>query len=329
MNKLVLISEVQSGLFYLTTEERTKYDALIKEWETYSSQREKIRSRKHDLLEPQAPKKPLYPKPTPSQPSRPDSILALSVLISFILMIYGDIDLFIREHSVALGSIMLVLGIQQIVDLFFVYSENSQIKFRNNKDIELYNDALIKFDLKMSTYTENLDTYNREVSDFEEAKCNELKAIDQNIKNIQGTCSSLLAKGKKRHNEASNASQTETVTKTNNNIGIDKVLKVIGRMSRSRRESLIHLLHKVREIQLSHLTQEQKSKGIRKVLWTDQSASQKLWIGAFIGTLFGLAVFGTGGIGVVGLGGAVGVWGFLSGTAGGVLIASLISNFEK
>jgi len=40
-------------------------------------------------------------------------------------------------------------------------------------------------------------------------------------------------------------------------------------------------------------------------------------------------IFGSGGIGIAGLGGAVGIWGGLAGTVGGILISSLIQNFEK
>ncbi len=64
-------------------------------------------------------------------------------------------------------------------------------------------------------------------------------------------------------------------------------------------------------------------------MWTVQSASSKLWIGGIIGTIVGFLIFGTGGIGIAGLGSAIGIWGFLAGTTGGVLISSLIQNFEN
>lgn len=64
-------------------------------------------------------------------------------------------------------------------------------------------------------------------------------------------------------------------------------------------------------------------------MWTNQTPLSKILIGAFIGTIAGVFIFGSGGIGIAGLGGAVGIWGGLAGTVGGVLISSLIQNFEK
>lgn len=55
----------------------------------------------------------------------------------------------------------------------------------------------------------------------------------------------------------------------------------------------------------------------------------KLSIGAALGTLIGLMIFGTGGMVIVALGSGIGVWGFLAGTTSGVLISSIIQNFEN
>ena len=40
-------------------------------------------------------------------------------------------------------------------------------------------------------------------------------------------------------------------------------------------------------------------------------------------------MFGTGGIGIAAFASSTGIWGFVVGTAGGVLISTLIQNFEN
>ncbi|TYB74052.1 hypothetical protein [Bizionia myxarmorum] len=107
--------------------------------------------------------------------------------------------------------------------------------------------------------------------------------------------------------------------------GIDFLLK----LSKKQRNKLLMLLKEVQAIQKSDLTTEQKTKEIKNTLWTKRSVSGKLLMGAFLGTITGLIIFGTGGIGIAGLGGAIGVWGWFAGTAGGVLVSSIIQNFEK
>ena len=89
------------------------------------------------------------------------------------------------------------------------------------------------------------------------------------------------------------------------------------------------MLIKVRDIQNSELSNIEKTNRIKLQLWTNQSIKNKIIIGGLIGTLFGFVIFGTSGIGIAGLGSAIGVWGFLAGTMGGALISSLIANFEN
>ncbi|RMA67702.1 hypothetical protein [Ulvibacter antarcticus] len=110
---------------------------------------------------------------------------------------------------------------------------------------------------------------------------------------------------------------------------INKGIIFLKKLSTKQRERLLGLLKKVQEIQTSELSKTEKTTEIKKVLWTDQSPRSKLFIGGFLGTIVGLMIFGTGGIGIAGLGGAIGVWGFLAGTTGGILISSIIQNFEK
>ncbi|WP_223550513.1 hypothetical protein [Aestuariivivens sp. NBU2969] len=110
---------------------------------------------------------------------------------------------------------------------------------------------------------------------------------------------------------------------------IKKGIAFFQKLSRKQKDKILTLLRRVQEIQNSNLSGTEKAKEIKKIMWTKQSVKSKLFIGGFLGTIIGIAVFGTGGIGIAGLGGAVGIWGFLAGTAGGVIVSSLIQNFEK
>jgi len=111
--------------------------------------------------------------------------------------------------------------------------------------------------------------------------------------------------------------------------GLIKATKFITNLSNIKREKILELLKKVQNIQKSRLSKTEKASEIKKIMWTNQTPLSKILIGAFIGTIAGVFIFGSGGIGIAGLGGAVGIWGGLAGTVGGVLISSLIQNFEK
>lgn len=110
---------------------------------------------------------------------------------------------------------------------------------------------------------------------------------------------------------------------------LEKGLSYISKLSSSKREKLMAILQKVKDIQSSNLTTKEKAKEIKRIMWSDQSTSNKLFIGAFLGAITGLFVFGTGGIGIAALGTGVGVWGWLATAAGGAFISSLIQNYEK
>jgi uncharacterized membrane protein len=110
---------------------------------------------------------------------------------------------------------------------------------------------------------------------------------------------------------------------------INKGINYISKLSEKEQKRILDLLKEVQKIQKSELSTSEKAARIKQLLWTNQSIGSKLFIGGFLGTIAGLVIFGTGGIGIVGLGGAIGFWGFLAGTTGGVLIASIIENFNK
>ena len=102
-----------------------------------------------------------------------------------------------------------------------------------------------------------------------------------------------------------------------------------SKFTASQKSKLIELLREVQKIQNSNLNTNEKVSKIKNELWTKHNPKTKLLIGGFLGTIFGFAVFGTGGIGIAALGSATGIWGFLAGTTGGILVSSIIQNFEK
>jgi hypothetical protein len=121
----------------------------------------------------------------------------------------------------------------------------------------------------------------------------------------------------------------ENKSKTSISDLLKKAIELIMKMSKQKRQYLLQIFKKVEQVQKSNSDFEEKTLKIKTILWTEQPLNAKLFIGAFLGTIAGLVIFGTGGIGIAALGGAIGFWGFLAGTAGGTFIASLIHNFEK
>ncbi|GGZ64537.1 hypothetical protein GCM10008088_27600 [Mesonia mobilis] len=117
--------------------------------------------------------------------------------------------------------------------------------------------------------------------------------------------------------------------KSSINESIIKGINFLLKLSTKNRIKILELLKYVNKIQNSNLENGEKSSKIKSILWTQQSATTKLFVGGFLGTIGGLVIFGTGGIGIAGLGGAIGIWGFLAGTTGGILISSIIQNFEN
>jgi hypothetical protein len=110
---------------------------------------------------------------------------------------------------------------------------------------------------------------------------------------------------------------------------ISKGSLFLKRLPKNQREIILNLLKEIHRVQKSKLSTGEKAAEIKKIMWTNQSPGAKLIIGGLIGSFAGLFVFGTGGIGIAGLGGAIGIWGGLAGTVGGVLVSSLIQNFEN
>jgi hypothetical protein len=109
----------------------------------------------------------------------------------------------------------------------------------------------------------------------------------------------------------------------------EKALVYVSKLSHKKQNILIELLKEVEKIQKSKLDRSEKAIKIKNILWTNRSGKEKLLIGGFLGTMVGFFVFGTGGIGIAALGGAVGIWGWFAGAAAGVMVSSLIQNLEQ
>lgn len=108
----------------------------------------------------------------------------------------------------------------------------------------------------------------------------------------------------------------------------NKINSNISDLEKGKKIFIFDLLKEVQKIQKSNLDYTEKSKKIKNILWKNQTPTGKLVVGGVLGTATGLAIFGTGGIGIAGLGSAIGIWGFLAGTTGGVLVSSLLQNYE-
>tara|TARA_R110002167_G_scaffold134709_2_gene320797 strand:- start:4728 stop:5105 length:378 start_codon:yes stop_codon:yes gene_type:complete len=119
------------------------------------------------------------------------------------------------------------------------------------------------------------------------------------------------------------------MTKHKKKGNLEKGLSYISKLSSSKKEKLMVILKKVKSVQSSDFTTKQKAKEIKRIMWSDQSTNSKLFIGAFLGAITGLFIFGTGGIGISALGTGVGIWGWLATAAGGSFIASLMQNYEN
>ena len=110
---------------------------------------------------------------------------------------------------------------------------------------------------------------------------------------------------------------------------LSKGVEYISKLSISKKEKLMAILKKVKDVQSSNLTTKEKAKEIKRIMWSDQSTNNKLFIGAFLGAITGLFIFGSGGIGIAALRTGVGVWGWLATAAGGAFVSSLIQNYEN
>lgn len=223
-------------------------------------------------------------------------------------------------------------------------------KVKDNKvKLMKYDHEVEIYKQKFETYKRTLQVYNSAIEDYKKEYENNKPlqlAIEKHKKELSFLLSPVVgdeANGFKPRlrdlykeylpqndddftNSYQNSRQHLQIPKSND---YSKVINYLNKLSSDKKTDLLKILEEVKEIQNSGLSTIEKTEKIKQVLWMNRSRSSKLVIGGLLGTVFGLTIFGTGGIGVAALGGAVGIWGWLASAAGGVFISSLIQNFEK
>ena len=302
------------------------------------------------------PKKPYEPKKSKTlQEGKPIFFqlngITLNAVVWLLPVIYFQ---FVFLEIIFLQTIIIVITLALTTRLFIHLRETEEF----DKKSIAYNSSLRQYQDKLQTYTSEKNKYDKDLKEYQIIKKQndvlkrekaEIEDELNSIYRILGANKSNLSEKEKRiyfeslinrkpiigrvnRGGSYDSFFESTNSKTNDselNKRIKKGIEFISKLSSKQREKILHLLKKVQIVQNSNLNKSEKTIEIKRILWTDQSSLSKLFIGGLLGTIGGLMVFGTGGIGIAGLGGAVGVWGFLTGTAGGVLISSLIQNFEK
>lgn len=259
-------------------------------------------------------------------------------------------------------NIPLVFGIcatLPLIPLYFIYDLEKNIynkeEKKNSQKLNLFNNQTKSYNEQNELYERNIINYNQETRRLSEL--GNVKLLDAKLTQIVDKIKPLIKeidnfkdlsitdkfrfrmmtfdydylRDKKvserpTFTEAELNKMYDDYIKTEN---IDKAESYLKNINSNKLNYILSLLKEVEQVQKSNLSSNEKTIKIKHILWSQHSASQKLWIGGILGTLFGLLIFGTGGIGIAGLGSAFGISGFLAGTTGGILISSLIQNFEK
>lgn len=302
------------------------------------------------------PRKPHQPKKSKSlQNGKPNFLQLNGIFLNAVAWLLPAIYLQFVFFEIEFLQTVIIVCILALTTRLFVHLRETEEFDKKNKAFNLslkqYEDKLRSYQSKKVKYDKDLKEYQniKRQNDILKRKKTEIQEELDSIYKILGANKSNLS-GKERRLYVESLINKEPIigrvnggysydsffenadSKTNDselNERIKKAIDFISKLSRNQRERILSLLKKVQDIQNSKLSSSEKTTKIKRILWTDQSSLSKLFIGGLLGSIGGLMVFGTGGIGIAGLGGAVGVWGFLTGTAGGVLVSSLIQNFEK
>ncbi len=299
-----------------------------------------LKKQKKVAIMPIQPKKPLKPIICDEKPKFFTAVSFLKwIFYGFIFYLPVSFILYFLFKSDNVFISIIVIFIVGILLRCYRYESQYKsykrdlIKLKNYyKKLDLYNKEMIKYKEEERNY-HDLISLNKEIDDKVELLKIEGRKIIFDLSNIYEVSRTRL-----RLQYISFADEELNVGFVNRSItkkdflpnpSIDLGMIFLKKQSRSMQDKIYSLLIKVQEIQDSNKSQSQKIEEIKKMLWTNQTIVNKITIGGFLGTLLGLSVFGTGGIGIAAFGGAIGVWGFLVGTTGGVLVSSLIANFEK
>lgn len=303
---------------------------------------------------PIAPKKPHPPRKSATlTEGKPEFFKIQGIVLNAILWLLPIIYLQFVFFEIKLVQTVIIVLIAALITRLFVHLKEAEEFDKKNKAHNLnyrqYEDKLSAYEKQKNQYDDDFQQYqiikrqndilNREKAEIQEELDSIYSILGENLSNLSAQekrlyVESLINKepiiGKVNRGgsydfENSNIKSNDSEL----NERIKKGIDFISKLSSKQRKKILDLLKKVQDVQNSNLSSTQKTSEIKRILWTDQSSLSKLFIGGLLGTIGGLMIFGTGGIGIAGLGGAVGVWGFLTGTAGGVLISSLIQNFEN
>lgn len=202
-----------------------------------------------------------------------------------------------------------------------------------------YEEAIIQYEVKLKEHNEKRDRLSSELKSLKEELGLTLKSRDTDSSELRQVKIDLNSKYKhflpnKEFQELlrsqANSSILSHTTYPHDGPGYySKANKYFSGLNYKNKSRILDALREVHRIQNSALSDSEKIKNIKYVLWTKQSITSRLAIGGFLGAVLGLTIFGTGGVGIAALGGAVGIWGWFLTSVGGAAVASIISNFEK
>jgi len=304
---------------------------------------------------PIAPRRPHPPtKSATLTEGKPDFFQVQGIILNAVVWLLPIIYIQFAFFEIKPLQTVIIVLIAALATRLFVHIKETD---NFDKKKKAYNLSYKQYEEKLSTYNDQKNKYEQDFQQYQIVKRQndslkrekaDIQEELDSIYSILGANKSKLSAQEKRLYIQSLFTKEPIVGRVNrgsydSNFGnsdskpndselnerIKKGIDFISKLSSKQRKRILVLLKKVQDVQNSNLNSSQKTTEIKRILWTDQSRLSKLFIGGLLGTIGGLMIFGTGGIGIAGLGGAVGVWGFLTGTAGGVLISSLIQNFEN
>ncbi len=263
-------------------------------------------------------------------------LIPLSLLVFF--TVGYDLELTLKISLILLLIILTYDYFAKFATKVKLYKTNKEFNF--NQKIKFENDTIL-YNEKFEEYLkrkENILKYNSEID-------NKIKVLKDDVLIQYEELTKDMSISQKLYEELEvGLIDFEKMNKRLDNKGLNVdenkneinfaerkniVLEYILKQSSEKQKIIYDLFKEIQKVQNSNLLLDEKRSEIKKIIWSNQSAKNKLIIGGLLGTMIGLMVFGTGGIGIVGLGTGIGLSGFLTGTIGGVLVSSIIQNFEN
>ncbi|MCY2687571.1 hypothetical protein [Salinimicrobium sp. TH3] len=301
--------------------------------------------------EPKEPKKPYISRLTkPKFFNLPEFLITvffISIFLYFPLAWIIPESFFIATLLIASAISLISLGYQYSNALERYNESKKQNETRQreyNNTFKKYRSDYLEYQRLLDNYNEKVDQYNQELENHKYSRIALESYKKELIKLIQikpgdpdkiKYTKAILGLKYEDYLPIQSISTHSTATSTYYEAPkakddyINKAIKYLAGLNFGKKTGILNALEEVQKIQNSNYSTAEKSQRIKRTLWTNQSPNSKLLIGGLLGAVFGLTVFGTGGIGIAALGGAMGIWGWFATAAGGVFISSLIQNFEK